>query len=188
GTVGVLEADAVNNWGIRGALLLPFDPLAPLVCFEVAGDNDHLLIAENFTSRVHEAAGSPLTLSRQISLHLAGGEPFYGEHAIQAVKDIDGDGDLEIIGTRAWQGPYVADYASGEVTWEGSSLGIYASGVRVQQLDGDPALELILEASSPGLILDGATLAVQKSFMDGFNGPTFVGNFDANAGTTELLT
>ncbi len=92
-------------------------------------------------------------------------------HGIEAV-DVDGDGDLEVVAsahrrTTAATGPaiFVFDAADGSVEWQSSSLingFVQAPHLRVADVDGDPALEILVAGELDDLwIFDGQTKALQ---------------------------
>lgn len=85
-----------------------------------------------------------------------------------AMADMDGDGAIEIVtitrGSRSTLSVYSLE--DGQRYWSMNDLdGAYA--VLPAQLDGDPALEIVV-ASTPGLVIDGATQATDWSYPDGF--------------------
>jgi hypothetical protein len=96
------------------------------------------------------------------------------------VGDVDGDGELELLGTRAdfyGEGPAtLVGLNSGTAEWTDS---VNSVSVGAGQLDGDPALELILSTTSTsgGRVLDGASRITEWTYPDGFSGRIAVGNF-----------
>ncbi len=101
------------------------------------------------------------------------------------IADVDGDGALELIGTRH-QDLAVHDLATG--AQEYFSEGIYARNFALAQLDADPALEIIVggRQDSMGLVLDGASHEVEWQSSEAFYGEIVTGNFDDEPSTTEF--
>ncbi len=91
--------------------------------------------------------------------------------------DVDNDGKLEVVAgtTRQHTGApglylYVVDATTGKEEWHSVDLGSYWGSImflRLDQLDADPQLEMVIAASGEGLIiLDGLTHLEQAHTSD----------------------
>ena len=98
-----------------------------------------------------------------------------------AVGDIDNDGELELV-TASWiQGLRAHALSNGNQRWQLPA--IEAADVLLAQMDGDPALEIVLaSAYEEGLVLDGATQATDWSYKDGFGYYLASGEFQPGGG------
>jgi len=101
---------------------------------------------------------------------------------VEAVADVDADGDLEIVALTSMQPwpmcydactPTILDFETGTIEWVGPQ-GVL--GVAVAQLDADPAQELLF-AGTPGRIVDGKTHANEWTYVGGFGGNVLPGRF-----------
>ncbi len=94
---------------------------------------------------IHELAGGQFTRTWSSP---ASGPAF---HAVEAA-DIDGDGNLEVIGATAWnQNLVVYDYTTGALEWESLPLGPGSHAARVSVLTagaGAPHIVVLLEGGS----------------------------------------
>lgn len=70
------------------------------------------------------------------------------------------------------------DLGSGTKEWSLSMND--GTDVAVAQLDNDPALEVIVAGTTPGQVIDGATLATDWSYIDGFGTQLATGTFLAS--------
>lgn len=89
-----------------------------------------------------------------------------------AIGDIDGDGVDELV-TGIFDSINVYSLATGQ--WLRSHQVYGVTDIALAQLDADPALEMILGGTMPGLIVDGATFATDWSYVDGFGASIVVG-------------
>lgn len=120
-----------------------------------------------------EVGGLPLRIQRSIDVGI--------DMEARHIGDIDGNGDLEILGETVFADPpsgrpVVVDYLTGELQWQSET--IPTTSLAIAQLDGDDALEIIVGAK-PGLILDGATFQQDWLYPSGFPGGIVVGSFEA---------
>lgn len=154
-----------------------------------------LLLAPPVAGKDRIAAISNISSAGQILVF--GGIPLQVERVIQtpllvrlsAIADLDGDGQLEILALASLGGwndqfPVVLDYETGNVEWTGTSSG---NDVAASQLDGDPALELIV-AGTPGRIIDGASHLVEWTYPSGFGSRIAAGKFLADGVTPGFAT
>lgn len=88
------------------------------------------------------------------------------------IGDIDDDGADELIIVDP-NGIQIYALSTGNLQREHAISGNIA--VALAQLDGDPALEIILGGSATGLVLDGATFATEWSYPGGFGSLLAVG-------------
>lgn len=96
---------------------------------------------------------------------------------VAAIGDIDADGSDElVVGGRISLNAF--SMTTGQRRWSLPIAGI--SDVALSQLDADPALEIIVAGESLALILDGATLATDWSYVDGFGQMIMPGRFGAS--------
>src|SRR5690606_7415364 len=73
------------------------------------------------------------------------------------------------------------DLATGALAWQLAQ--VEANEILLAQMDGDPALEIIVSAvKQGGLVLDGATQAVDWSYKDGFGYHVVSGQFQPGGG------
>jgi|GEM_PF-1500152 outer membrane protein assembly factor BamB len=121
----------------------------------------HLLQARG--TRVNIFSGWPLALSRSFEVQPP-------DIIDSVVGDADNDGNLELI----VRGDYYAtpvraiSLQTGVDLWSASIPDYYQGGdIELAQLDADPALEMVL-SGTPGIVLDGATRAVEWTYKDGF--------------------
>ncbi len=105
------------------------------------------------------------------------------------VVDVDGDGELEVLGLRGNRSfstegtPKIIDLATGATEWTDA---VSAIAIGAGQLDADPALEIVIgQAGAPGRVLDGATRQVEWTYLDGFNGWPVFGNFRGDNGSVQ---
>jgi hypothetical protein len=98
--------------------------------------------------------------------------------SLSGVADINGDGRLQALGTRAAT-PVLVDIDTGETTWEGS--GLSASWLRAGPLDDGAALAIVLGnpggSGQVGTVLDGATLQPRWTWPGPFAGDIHFGRF-----------
>ena len=117
------------------------------------GTPEILTVSENGQARRY--AGWPLA---EVDVVDTGVSPV----SSAAVGDIDNDGQFELVLGSDFFPPqlHVHALADGAMLWERETGDV--GDVLLAQLDGDPALEIVT-ASVPGLVLDGATQAVDWS-------------------------
>jgi hypothetical protein len=125
-----------------------------------ADERPHLLGVDDAGQAV-EWSGWPLQVVRTFPLH--------PDVQAAAIGDVDNDGRLELVTLQssAAEGIAARDLTTGNLEW---TLPDYHSGLALAQLDGDPAMEIVVGAwgSQPGIVIDGATRATEWSFPAGF--------------------
>jgi hypothetical protein len=166
----VLGKLADGSIGFKSAKLVADDGfIARNLAWHVNGIEHVLTVGHNGT--VRDYSGWPLVEQRSF--------PVVANAWAAAVGDIDADGiaDLVVVAQSS-----VSAYAldSGLLKWSEPLTGYY--DVALAQLDADSALEIILGGSAPGIIKDGATLANEWQYSDGFGGNLVTGNLDASGG------
>ncbi len=172
--IGVLATDAAGLLSIRDVLMVPQRLRGAILAGPRAGAADRLVAAvtDDETVSIVVVGDVPLRVLRTIPAPLV--------QSLQAVADIDGDGEQEIVALAGYYSsqPYLAviDYETGELEWSGTET---ITGVVAAQLDADPAMELVLEGL-PGRVIDGATHALEWTWPAGFNGKLVAGHFDAD--------
>lgn len=170
--LAMLSADDEGRLGVRTISTLPVSLTGPLVPAPREGGADRLaaVAGEDEASQILILGGVPLRILRTIEAPLI--------QRVTAIADVDADGRLEVVamtGAGYWSESYpvVLDYETGAVKWMGEQA---VADIGIAQLDGDPALELIL-ATKPGRIIDGATHAVEWTYPSGFGSTILVGRF-----------
>lgn len=143
-----------SDFGTKQASILMAPESAVLRAWTVAGSGPRLVRIDNLgTASVW--SGWPLAPLRQFTVD--------ADVAGAAIADIDVDGQADLVtvtpGTLA-----VYDLASGAHEWSTTTGG---HDVAVAQLDADLPLEVVI-ATTPGVVIDGATHATEWSYIDGF--------------------
>lgn len=139
-----------------------------------AADGAHLAFLKNRLLNVY--AGWPLAFVRQIQF-----DSSVDPNDIQ-VADVDNDGVVELlVASSAADGSLLAySLTTGDPLWSIPHVSNYNSSLLVAQLDADPALEILL-GGSPGVVVDGATHAVEWQYPDGFGWRLHSGRFGGMA-------
>ena len=154
-----------SGWTIKQALV-PETPAnaysnATIATWTDAGET-HLLYARDNLVSVY--SGWPLALERQIQF--AYGTDFNDVK----VADVDNDGVFEMLATDRGSSAGFSAYSlsNGAMLWSAPTPTGYYATLHFGQMDGDPALEIFV-TGSPGIIVDGATRAMEWQYKDGFS-------------------
>ncbi len=159
GTTGFKQADVMQG-----------DANIARVLAWSSGSGPHLLVVGS-SGTVRDYAGWPLQQQRTF--------PITANAVSAAVGDIDADGvDELLVLTSSTLVAYRLD--TGALKWSTPVQAGY--DLALAQLDADPALEIILAEDAPSRILDGATRAVDWSYIDGFGYQLAVGRLAAGGG------
>lgn len=163
GLVGVVRFDAASGaYSVQSTVAVE-QPLARLL--RVPGQQRIELVAVGFDGEVSRLGGWPL--KRLSTLQFGRGR--YVRDA--AVGDIDNNGRLELVLATSTAGTSIHDLDTGALL-DSSLAHMNAATIVLEQLDADPALELIFTGASfefpPGHVIDGATRAVDWTFAGGF--------------------
>lgn len=156
-----------GSLGLKQLLLMPAGTdLARAVAWHHHETTE--VVATGNSGVSHVFSGWPLALQRSFATTPGA--------VMATIADVDNDGtdDLVVLSPNS-----LATYSmnTGAIV---RSLPLSNSGHRdlaVAQLDGDPALEIILGGSAPGLVVDGATNAIDWSYIDGFGAKVVAGRF-----------
>jgi MYXO-CTERM domain-containing protein len=101
-----------------------------------------------------------------------------------SVGDVDADGAQELVFCDTGN-LYVLELASGTTEYQGAGLGCQAAAVG--QVDGDAALEIVLaNGTSAGLVVDGASHAVEWTNQAGFGNMVRTGDLNGD-GRAEII-
>jgi hypothetical protein len=166
----VLGQQSNDNIGLKQATVLPDTTSIRRVLTASPGGVAHVYtVAEDGT--VRDFAGWPLLQQRQFSIA--------ANVTAAAVGDLYGTGGIDLV-VLTQDHLHAYDLASGSPLWNYAVSG--ASDIALAQLDSDPALEIIL-ATTPGLVIDGATQATDWTYIDGFGGYLATGPLVAGGGT-----
>lgn len=152
----VVGKDATGSLKFKQQTLIPDVGVFRVLAVPQPSGAAHVLtIGNDGTAR--EYAGWPLAQINQFST--------LGSPTGAAVGDVLGDG-VERVVVRTSSQIAVYAVATGAQTWVQSSSG--SGDILLAQLDADPALEIVLGGSSPGLVLDGALGQVDWQYPDSF--------------------
>jgi len=133
----------------------------------------HIVYAD-YDGVAHDFAGWPLAEQRNFEIV---------QHAIAAaVGDVDADGQDDLL-VLTQEGLYSYSMESGTLEWNMDLPGHF--DLAIAQLDSDAALEIVL-GGAPGLVLDGATHAVDWQRDEGFGSPIAMGRLNGD-GTTNWV-
>jgi len=166
----VAGADA-SGMRVKQTILLRSAVIARIVAWTPAGERAHLLDIRT-DGQATEWAGWPLHAVRTFAVD--------ADVAAAAIGDVDGDGALELVTIQAFDPTRLAvrDLATGQPKWARTNLVDMATDLALEQLDSDPALEIIVAAGDfPGVVVDGATQATEWTHADGFGTYVAVGHF-----------
>lgn len=116
----------------------------------------HIILVDN-VGIAHDLAGWPLVEQRSFAVQ--------ADAKAAAIGDVDADGtDDLVVATSA--GVHIYSLASGSLLRTFPAPGVW--DVALGQFDADPALEMVLGGTAPGLVLDGATGATDWASAVGF--------------------
>jgi outer membrane protein assembly factor BamB len=159
GTIGFKLSKAIPDDG----------QIAQLLGWSFGGQEHIISIGAN--GMVRDYSGWPLTENRQ----------FIAASGAVAAKmgDVDNNGvdDLLVLSPGGLQAYSMMD---GLAEWTYPVSGM--SDLALAQLDADPATEITLAGTGPGLIIDGATRATDWQYINGFGTRLATGKLDAAAG------
>lgn len=174
--LSVLAADGPGEYSTRAVSILPERLIGSIVRTPREDQADRLasIMGEYGAEQVVVLGGIPARLLRTIETPMV--------RKIFFIADVDADGRQEIVASTDDTGYghlVVLDYETGAVEWVGPDgvLSIVAA-----QLDTDAALELIL-GSTPGVIIDGASHAIDWEYQGGFYRTVLAGRFSTDANT-----
>lgn len=159
GTIGFKQSDVIqsNDYIVR-------------VVSWTSGSTPQVLLVET-SGTVREFAGWPLRQQRTFSV--------VSGPVAAAAGDIDNDGaDDLIVLTSSVLSAYRLDTGAQKWTLPVQS----GTDLALVQLDADPALEIILAEAAPARVIDGATRAVEWSYIDGFGQLVAVGRLASGGG------
>ncbi len=163
--VGKMADDSI---GIKQALILDGQQDTRRVLAATFGDGTHIILVD-IDGTVHDFAGWPL---RELTWFATGLQV-----TSAAVGDLYGNGGMDlIIGANDGVHAYALD--THQALWDYASA--TPSDVLLAQLDGDRALEVVLDT---GLIFDGATRATEWQYIDPFGVNLVAGHFLADTST-----
>jgi len=155
---------------IKQAIILPDDPAIPVkrvLAASIAGTIHVFSIVADGT--VRDFSGWPLVEKQHYSVAANVTSAAFG--------DLAGDGQMRlIVGTS--DGLHAYDALTGVPLWDFPLEGV--SDVALAQLDDDNALEVI---ASPGVVIDGATQAIDWQYIDGFGLTMATGHLLGDAST-----
>jgi len=175
----VLQVVGADETGIqvKQTILLRSSVIERIVAWTPTDDKAHLL-SISLDGQATEWAGWPLHAVRTFTVDAG--------IAAAAIGDVDGDGSLELVTIQEFDATRLAvhDLATGQLKWARTDLVEMATDLALAQLDGDPALEIIVAAGDfPGVVVDGATQATEWTRADGFGAYVAAGRF-LNGGTS----
>lgn len=151
---------------VKQAVFLPDHTLARVLAVPIAGVPHLVTVSTDGVVRRH--AGWPL-----VEAHV-----FDIQRSVRAaaVGDIDNNGAMDLVVSHAWDGDGVSVYAlaTGALRWALDDVA--PNDILLGQFDGDPAKEIVL-ASTPGLVIDGATQAIDWHYTQGFGSYLAAGRF-----------
>lgn len=161
-----------NGLVSKQAVFVPDEDLVRVLAVPIASVPHVVTVSSAGTVRRY--AGWPLTQAHAFQLE---------ERSITAaaVGDIDRNGAMDLVVSTNWGIDGIGAYAlaTGALRW--SLEGMVANDILLAQLDADPALEIVL-ARTPGLVVDGATQAIDWSYPDGFGAYLASGRFPGGGG------
>lgn len=172
--IGVLRK-TFNGFAMSDAIAVDREIIGQIVVVDSPMGPDTLLantISESaWGDQLVEYAGVPLRVKRI----------FESDTTVQPsfVGDVDGDGELEIIGTNSHGDPIAAvfslSYSTGVHEWL-VHIGQIFDEPSAGQLDDDPSLEIVVPGT-PGRVLDGVDGAQDWHYPEGFPGRVVFGRF-----------
>jgi|GEM_PF-1070031 len=166
--IGILKRQPDGSFDIldNETIVEPTTLAARMLAWSHAGEPR--IIAVGMEGVAREYTGLPLRERRTFAIAVSAFSA--------AIGDVDADGNDELV-VVTQTGIYVYALANGQMLRSLATPGNEA--VALAQLDADPALEIILGGASPGLVLDGATLATDWQYASSFGYRLAVGRFGA---------
>ena len=167
----VLGQTAAGTLAFKQANLLPGEPAIVRLLAWPSKDGA-IVIAIEDAGRAVIHSGVPLLEQRHFAID---------SNALSAaVGDVNGDGDAEVVVLSATA---VRTYSldSGEQIARFPITG--ARDIALAQLDADAAQEIILAGPGPNIVVDGATHAIEWSYIDGFGVRVATGHFSSDSST-----
>ncbi len=162
---------ADNTLGFKMAKVVADDgALTRVLSWKPAGISHILTVAEN--GKVRDYGSWPLFETRNFDVA--------PNAAAAVVGDVDNDGFDDLL-VATDETLYAYSLTNGQVEWSMSISG--SLDLAVAQLDGDPALEIIVAGPVPGVVLDGATRAIDWQYIDGYGAKLATGSLLAGGGT-----
>lgn len=143
--------------GVKQSVLFP-DGYFSRVLVREFGGKPHVFSLNQY-GLLREFAGWPLAQVRELDIGTTG-------FLSMAIGDIDADERLELVVAGGGEEGFVRAYDLEHGTLRWSMPHVHVANVLLQQLDADPALEIVLDGDS-FQVIDGATKAVDWSY-DGF--------------------
>ncbi|HUD42549.1 MAG TPA: VCBS repeat-containing protein [Dokdonella sp.] len=167
--IAILKRQPDGSFGILDNETILESPTRTVRMLAWSQAGDPRIIAVDAGGIVGEYADVPLRERRTF--------PIVENAFSAAIGDVDADGNDDLV-VVTQTGLHTYALASGQLL---RSLAVSGNeAVALAQLDADPALEIILGGGTPGLILDGATHAIDWQYADGFGYHLAVGRFGAD--------
>lgn len=147
-----------GDLGIKQTLLIPTGT-SPVRILRSGDGADPRILVVGRNSLVRELGGWPLAFTGVFSIMPS------AVAAVMGDVDADGSDDLTVLTSGR-----LSTYAlpTGNLIRSSPVAASGASDLAFAQLDADSAQELIIGGNVPGLVLDGATHAIDWSYIDGF--------------------
>lgn len=172
----IVGYSAKSGWLVKQTLVARSSPgnAPPANLFALEDANGASLIYIS-GSVVSVYTGWPLALARQFSMGSIG-------ITDAAIGDTDASGRPELVVAAYYTDRSLRAYSldSGDLLWSVPGITSYDTTVIIAQLDADPAGEIVL-GGTPGMIIDGATHALEWQYKDGFGARLVSGRFSGSS-------